>query len=177
MRTPFAALLVTLFSGCLILAAQAQTIPANTPIPIKLDQTISSKKATVNQRIKAQIAQDVLVDGDIVLPKNAKAELFVEKVQAGGDSTKPASLWLRLDAIAVNGRAYPVSAIIVGGQLGGNSASAAPPVASEQLKDVSETKNAAPDAGDSGADAGPPQIKFASATVLNFRLTSPLHME
>lgn len=174
MRTPFAVLLFAVF--CFIPSAPAQTIPANTPIPIKLDQTISSKKATVNQRIKAQVAKDVLVDGDIVLPKDAKAEIFVEKVQSGGDSAKPASLWLRLDAIAVNGRAYPVSAILVGQQFAPTSASTEPPRGAEQLANVDENKNASA-GGDSGANAGPTQIKFESATVLNFRLTSPLHMQ
>lgn len=174
MRTSFAALLLSVFAFAPF--ASAQTIPANTPIPIKLDQAISSKNATVNQRIKAQIAQDVVIDGDIVLPKDAKAEIFVEKVQPGGDSTKPASLWLRLDAIAVNGRAYPVSALIVGQQLAPNSANADPPAIAVQVKNVDENKSALT-ATDSEEDAGPPQIKFASATVLNFKLTSPLHMQ
>lgn len=176
MRTPFAVLLFSVFSCFIIPSVSGQTIPANTPILIKLDQAISSKRATVNQRIKAQLAQDVVIDGEIVLPKDAKAALFVEKVQPGGDSAKPASLWLRLDAIAVNGRAYPVSALVVGQQLERDSASEDPPATSEQLKTVDERKSALA-ATDSGASAGPPEIKFGSATVLNFRLTSPLHMQ
>lgn len=171
MRTSFAALLAVF---ALAPFSFAQTIPANTPLPIKLDQTISSKKATVNQRVKGQLAQDVVIAGDIVLPKDAKAVLCVEKVQPG-DSTKPASLWLRLDAIAVNGRAYPVSALVVGQQLTPNSTSADPSADSEQLKDADEN-NSVSAVEDSGADAGPPQIKFVSATVLSFRLTTPLHM-
>lgn len=176
MRTGLAVLFlasVICFSPC----AFAQTVPANTPLPIKLDQTISSKNATVNQRVKAQLAQDVVIGGDIVLPKDAKVAMYVEKVQPGGDSTKPASLWLRVDAIAVHGRAYPVSALVVGQQLTPNSANADPPAAEGQMKDVSETKNAAFATSDSTANAGPPEIKFASATVLNFKLTSPLHMQ
>lgn len=176
MRTGFAVLFLA-SAACFIPSAFAQTIPANTAIPIKLDQTISSKNAIVNQRVKAQLAQDVVVGGDIVLPKDAKVAMYVEKVQPGGNSTKPASLWLRVDAIAVHGRAYPVSALIVGQQLASNSANADPPAAEGQVKDVSENKSAAFAADDSGVDAGPPQIRFASATVLNFKLTSPLHME
>lgn len=176
MRTGFAALFLT-SAACLIPCACAQTIPANTPVPIKLDQTVSSKNATVNQRVKAQLAQDVVIGGDIVLPKDAKVAMYVERVQPGGDSSKPASLWLRVDAIVVNGRAYPVSALIVGQQLARGAANADSPAADGELKDVSETKNAAFVADDSGANPGPPQITFASATVLNFRLTSPLHMQ
>lgn len=176
MRTGFAVLFLA-SAACLIPCTFAQTIPANTSLPIKLDQTICSKNATVNQRVKAQLAQDVLVNGDIVLPKDAKVAMYVEKVQPGGDSTKPASLWLRVDAIAVHGRAYPVSALIVGQQLTPNSANADPPAAEEQLKDTSENKGAEFVSGNSEANPGPPQIKFASATILNFRLTSPLRMQ
>lgn len=175
MRTGFAALFLT-SAACLIPCASAQTIPANTPVLIKLDQTVSSKNATVNQRVKAQLAQDVVIGGDIVLPKDAKVAMYVERVQPGGDSSKPASLWLRVDAIVVDGRAYPVSALLVG-QLARTAANADSPAADGQPNDVSETKNAAFVADDSGAHPGPPQITFASATVLNFRLTSPLHMQ
>src|SRR5215469_1907669 len=174
MRTSFNVLFLAVCCLFLIPCARAQTIPANTPIPIKLDQTISSKKATVNQRVKGKIAHDVVIDGDIVLPKDAKVALFVEKVQPGGDSAKPASLWLRLDAIAVNGRAYPVSAVAVGQQLTQNSANADQTATSE---DLNENKSAALVDGASEANAGPPEIRFASATVLSFRLTSPLHMQ
>lgn len=176
MRTGFAVLFLA-SAACFIPCAFAQTIPANTPLPIKLDQAISSKNATVNQRVKAQLAQDVVIDGDIVLPKDAKVAMYVERVQPGGDSAKPASLWLRVDAIAVNGRAYPVNALIVGQQLTPNSTNTDLPAADGQMQDVSETKSRGPNAGDPGVDPGPPQIKFASATVLNFKLTSPLHMQ
>lgn len=155
--------------------AHAQTIPANTAIEIRLDQTISSQDTKLNQRVKAELANDVIVDGKILLPKGAKAAVYVEKVQPGGDSAKPASLWLRLDAIAANGRAYPVFARLVGEQLAPQD----PPSADSpaQIKKTSEKRGAAADAnGPDAASDPPPEVNYTSTTVLKFQLKSPLHL-
>jgi hypothetical protein len=149
-------------------ATHAQTIPANTAIEIKLDQTISSQGSKPNQRVRAELANDVIVNGEILLPKGAKAAVYVEKVQPGGDSAKPASLWLRLDAIAAHGRAYPVFAQLAGEQLAPQDPPGADPPA--QVKKTS-------DADDPDADADlPPEVTYASTTILKFQLKSPVHL-
>ncbi len=155
------------------ITAHAQTIPANTAIEIRLDQTISSQDSKLNQRVKAELAKDVIVDGEILLPKGAKAAVYVEKVQPGGDSAKPASLWLRLDAIAADGRAYPVFAQLAGEQL----AQADPPNADPptQITKTSEKKSSSADDPDAASDP-PPEVTYASTTVLKFQLKSPLHL-
>jgi hypothetical protein len=153
-----------LFAFCAAPAAFAQTIPANTPIAVRLEQTVSSRKAIANHRVKAQIASDIVVNGDIVLPKGAMAAVYVESVQPGGDSSKPAALWLRLDAIAVDGRAYPVTARNVGEQLPANAEAST----LAKLETVSETGDQDP------LDAD--QVTYHSATVLNFQLKSPVQL-
>lgn len=155
------------------ITTHAQTIPANTAIEIKLDQTISSQDSKLNQRVKAELASDVIVNGEILLPKGAKAAVYVEKVQPGGDSAKPAFLWLRLDAIAAHGRAYPVFAHLAGEQLTPTTSSNADPPA--QIKKTSETKSASAGDPDAASDL-PPEVTYASATVLKFQLKSPVHL-
>jgi hypothetical protein len=165
MRSPRFSPLFAILAFCFAFAplAFAQTIPANTSISVRLDQTISSRKATPNQRVKAQLASDLVVNGEILLPKGAAAVICVEQVQPGGDSTKPAALWLRLDAIAADGRAYPVTARFVGQQLAPSTEATA------TAKLVSTSDNADdPDA--------PPQVTYQSATVLTFTLTSPVQL-
>jgi hypothetical protein len=152
-----------LLALCAAPAAFAQTIPANTAIAVRLDQTISSRKAIANQRVKAQIASDIFVGGEIVLPKGAMAAVYVERVQPGGDSPTPAALWLRLDAIAVDGRAYPVTARNVGEQLPLRTAAGTP----AQLQRVRETADQDPDAD---------QVTYAASTVVNFELESAVHL-
>lgn len=161
MQIPRFSRFLILFAFCLAPAALAQTIPANTAIAVRLDQTVSSKNATANHRVKAQIASDIVVNGDIVLPKGAMAAVYVEKVQPGGDSSKPAALWLRLDALAVDGRAYPVTARYVGQQLTANAET----VTLVRLENTNESTD--PDAD---------QVTYHSATILNFQLESPVHL-
>lgn len=176
MRTSFAALplgFLAALSSFSSIPARAQTIPANTAIEIRLDQTITSKDAAPNQRVKAELASDVIVDGKILLPKGAKAAVYVEKVQPGGDSANCASLWLRLDAIAAEGRAYPVFARLAGEQLApGNSAQTDPPA---QIKKTSEKKSAGTKEANTDSDAAP-EVIYASATILKFQLKSPVHL-
>lgn len=178
MRASFAALPLCFFTALgplSFITARAQTIPTNAAIEIRLDQTISSKDATLNQRVKAEVAENVIVNGEILLPKGAKAAVYVEKVQPGGDSAKPAFLWLRLDAIAANGRAYPVFARLAGEQLSlSNSSKADPPA---QVKKTSEKKTSSADADDPDASGDPvPEVIYASTTILKFQLKSAMHL-
>lgn len=164
MKIPRFSRFLILFAFCAAPAAFAQTIPANTAIAVRLDQTISSRKATANQRVKAQIASDVVLNGEIVLPKGAMAAVYVEKVQPGGDSSKPAALWLRLDAIAVDGRAYPVTARNVGEELTASADAGSP----ARLETVSATAGQDPEEAD--------QVTYHSATIVNFELESPVQL-
>jgi hypothetical protein len=167
----------------------AQTIPPNTDIMISLDQTISSKNAKRNQRVKASVAKDVVVDGDVLLPKGAPAALYVAKVQPGGDSSKPAALVLRLDAITVGGRAYPVSAHYAGeppqpendapANAGVTGATGTPVKANATDRRTAASGGAA--AGNKNADSissqGIADVYYASNTVLSFRLKAPVRVK
>lgn len=164
MKIPRFSGFLILFAFCAAPSALAQTIPANTAIAVRLDQTISSRRATANQRVKATIASDIVLNGEIVLPKGAMAAVYVEKVQPGGDSSKPAALWLRLDAIAVDGRAYPVTARNVGQQLTVSAQAGSP----AKLETVSATAGQDPHNAD--------QVTYTSATVVNFELESPVQL-
>lgn len=164
MQIPRFSRLLILFAFCAAPAAFAQTIPANTAIAVRLDQAVSSKTAVANHRIKAQIASDVMVNGEIVLPKGAMAAVYVEKVQPGGDLSKPAALWLRLDAIAVDGRAYPVTARNVGQQLNVRAEASS----TVKLETVSATAGQDPNNAE--------QVTYTSATIVNFELESPVQL-
>lgn len=163
MQIPRFSRFLILFAFCAAPAAFAQTIPANTTIAVRLDQTVSSRKATANQRIRAEIASDIVVDGEIVLPKGAMAAVYVETVQPGGDSIKPAALWLRLDAVAVDGRAYAVTARNVGVQL-----TTAGTGTSAKLESVSDATAQDPDDAD--------QVTYHSAAIVNFELESAVQL-
>jgi len=166
----------------------AQTIPANTGVLVRLDQAVTSQNAKHNQRVKASVARDVVIDGDVLLPKGAPAAVFVSSVRAGGDSSKPALLTLRLDAVTVGGRAYPVSADYVGGKSTPVSVPKNQGVAGSVETPVKGQATDARSAASGGAAAGNPnpdiispqgvaEVAYPADTVLNFRLLSPVHVK
>ena len=87
----------------------AGTVPAGSSIVVTLDQSVSSKDATVGQKVDGSIGENVVVGGKTVIPKGSKVSLSVASVQASGRLSTPAKLWLKIDSIAVNGRTYTAS--------------------------------------------------------------------
>lgn len=185
MRTPFWVPLLAVSLAGFASPAFSQTIPANTPIAIRLDQNVSSKKAAPNQRVRAKVAEDVVVNGEVLIPKGNAASVYVEKVQKGG-SAKPAALWLRLDAIEVNGRAYPIFARSAGKELSTEAAASVirGDAFSGKLKKTSESKDDAnrfvdvsEKASDTDSTVDPNEVDYPSATILNFQLKEPVKLK
>jgi hypothetical protein len=85
----------------------AQTVPANTPVYVTLNQSVSSKTAKAGQILSGSVAQSVVVDGKTAIPKGSKANVSVSSVQASGRLSTPAKLYVRLDSVVVNGKTIP----------------------------------------------------------------------
>jgi hypothetical protein len=85
----------------------AQTVPANTPVYVTLDQSVSSKTAKVGQILRGSVSQNVVVDGKTAIPRGSRANLAVASVQASGRLSTPAKLYIRLDSVIVNGKTIP----------------------------------------------------------------------
>jgi hypothetical protein len=181
---------VILFLGVLFSApALAQTIPANTTIMIRLEQAISSKTAKSDQRVKASVAEDLVVNGDVLFPKGAPAAVYVAKVQPAGDSSKPAALALRLDAITVGGRAYPVSANDAGeppqpvknAPINAGVTGATGTAVKAKAADRRTAASGGAAAGNANADSISPQgiadVYYPSNAVLSFRLKAPVQVK
>ncbi|MHB8485002.1 MAG: hypothetical protein ACYDCM_04600 [Candidatus Acidiferrales bacterium] len=144
-------------------------VPAGTAVMIRLEQSVNSKSAA-NQKVKASVAQDVVIHGKILIPRGSPAAVYVTESAASGESSTPAKLLLRLDAVTVGGRAYPVSANLAGDD-------------GKQQKHSGDS--AAGAAGKSGGAMGfdadktgaeKKDISFEPATVLNFRLKTSLRV-
>jgi hypothetical protein len=87
--------------------ALAQTVPANTPIYVTLDQSVDSKTAKAGEILNGSVSQSVVVNGKTAIPKGSKANLSVASVQASGRLSTPAKLYVRLDSVVVNGKTIP----------------------------------------------------------------------
>ncbi|MGH9728240.1 MAG: hypothetical protein ACRD4V_06570 [Candidatus Acidiferrales bacterium] len=141
-------------------------VPVGTAVMIRLEQSVNSKDATANQKVKASVAQDVVIHGKVLIPRGSPAAVYVAEAAPAGASTLP-KLLVRLDAVTVDGRAYPISANLAGADgkphesaAGGTSGGAAiakvgaPALATADKKDTS----------------------FEPETVLSFRLKSKVQI-
>ena len=145
-------------------------VPAGTAVMIRLEQSVNSKTAA-NQKVKATVAQDVVIHGKVLIPRGSPAAVYVTESAAPGQSATPAKLLLRLDAVTVGGRAYPVFANLAGDDGKPQQKSA------DTSAGAGGTKSGAVGVGaDKPAAADKKDISFEPATVLNFRLKTSLRV-
>jgi hypothetical protein len=104
---------IVLFVAVLLCAAvsvQAQgTLPIGSTISVTVDETVSSKNAAVGQRVAGSVAENVTVNGKVVIPKGARANLAVASAESAGKLKGQPKLWLKLVSVEVKGKTYASS--------------------------------------------------------------------
>ncbi|MBC8278617.1 MAG: hypothetical protein H8E46_10330 [FCB group bacterium] len=109
--------LVTLFCstffmlGSEIVQAQslALTIPSGTPVIIKLDQEVNSKTVTPGSVIKASVANDVKVNGKVVIKAGAVCDVSVLNSRKAGIVGSPGSVTISVNSVkSVDGTNIPL---------------------------------------------------------------------
>jgi hypothetical protein len=93
----------------LALTATAQTIPAGTPITVRIGSEISSGTAKAGDRFDATLAHSLVVNGKTLARTGAPARGKVTSAKSSGRLHAPGELVLRLTSVQVNGRMVPVS--------------------------------------------------------------------
>jgi hypothetical protein len=90
---------LALFAGATVL-----TIPRGTDIPVTLDEDVPIEEERVGDTFEAHVTRDVVVEGEVVIPKGSPAEVkLVKSPEKAGAAT------LRLSSINVNGDRRSVS--------------------------------------------------------------------
>jgi len=84
-------------------------IPAGTSIRVSIGQTLSSKTSQPGDSFNATVTSPVVVDGETVIPSGAAASGTVVDAKALGRFKGGAVLSVRLDAVRVDRRSYPVA--------------------------------------------------------------------
>jgi hypothetical protein len=82
-------------------APETSTVPAGTPITVRLQQSLSSASAVPGERFEAVLDQPIEVDDRIVLPAGTPVAGHVIVVRHSGRLHHPGELGLTLDNIAV----------------------------------------------------------------------------
>src|SRR5581483_8178085 len=86
----------------------AITVPAGTPIAVRLQATVSSESAVSGQMFDAVLAEPLVVDGKTVAPAGAAAVGRVVTAKRSGRLKSPGYLRLTLASVTIDGKSVPV---------------------------------------------------------------------
>jgi len=90
-------------------AVRAIVIPADTPIQVVLDESLSSKTATPGQSFQATVEVPVEIDGKVVIADGTRATGTVKDAKAAGRFKGASLLELALKNVEINGKTYDIS--------------------------------------------------------------------
>jgi len=85
------------------------TLPAGTELRVRLDQDLGSKISQEGDNFPATVADDVMVNGQVVIPKGARADGTVIDAKPLGKFKGGAFLSVRLERVHTNWGSYPVA--------------------------------------------------------------------
>ena len=83
-------------------------IPAGQEFDIRLQSTLSSETATVEQRFEATTAADLMQDGRVLVPAGSIVRGVVSGVRPAGRVERAGSMTLSFDQMVVRGRQYNI---------------------------------------------------------------------
>jgi hypothetical protein len=86
-------------------------VPAGQELDVRLQSTLSSETATVEQRFDATTVVDLTQNGRVLIPAGAVVHGVVSNVKPAGRVDRTGSLTLTFDRMTVNGRDYPIRAM------------------------------------------------------------------
>jgi hypothetical protein len=89
-------------------SANRGVIPSGQELDVRLQSTLSSETAKVEQRFDATTAADLTQDGRVLVPAGAVVHGVVSDVKPAGRLDRSGSITLSFDRMTVNGRDYPI---------------------------------------------------------------------
>jgi len=89
------------------------TIPAETRATVQLLSGMHTRFTRVDDPIKAQLLQPVVIDGKVALPSGTLLDGRVTRVQPAGRANRPAELALRFNQVTLpDGDVEPITAVL-----------------------------------------------------------------
>ncbi len=85
------------------------TIPAGTPIVVRMIDTVDSKQNQIGDTFRASLDEPLVVHNEVVAPKGADVEGRLSEVKEAGRIAGKAELQLELTEITIQGTRYAIS--------------------------------------------------------------------
>ncbi len=89
--------------------AQEITIPAGTPVTVRLQNAVSSASSNSGDQFDAVLDAPLTVNGKTIAPAGANVKGTVVAAKASGHLKDPGMIQLALSSIVIDGKAVPVS--------------------------------------------------------------------
>ena len=83
-------------------------IPVGTEIDVRLQNTLNSGTAQVEDRFEGTTMTDFLVDGRLAIPAGSVFRGVVTAVEPGTRTNRTSKMTVSFDQVTVNGRSYPI---------------------------------------------------------------------
>lgn len=83
-------------------------VPSGQELDVRLQSTLSSETATVEQRFEATTAADLMQDGRVLVPAGSIVRGVVSGVRPAGRVERAGSMTLSFDRMVVRGREYSI---------------------------------------------------------------------
>jgi hypothetical protein len=106
--TPTTRETTTVPSGPTEVAGQRGVIPVGTEIDVRLNTTLSSETAKLEQRFEATTAVDLTQNGQVLIPAGSIVRGVVSDVKPAGRVDRTGSLTLSFDEVEIRGRRTPI---------------------------------------------------------------------
>lgn len=90
------------------------TIPAGTPLHVRLQQTVASNQSTAGQEFTAVLSEPLVVNGQTLAPKGATVYGKVATARPSGRLKTPAALYLRLTGVEIHGKRQAIRTRLAG---------------------------------------------------------------
>jgi hypothetical protein len=94
-------------------APKVVTVPAGTPINVRLTQSIDVDSSQAGASFKGVVDDPVMIGGSIAIPRGASAMLQAVKVEQSGKMKGSDKISLKLNSIGFGGRVYEVATAYV----------------------------------------------------------------
>ena len=85
------------------------TIPAGTSVQVQMIDSVDSATNKVGDTFLASLAAPIVVNNEVVIPKNADVQIKLASAKTSGKFTGQSELTLELDSVKFRGKSYPLS--------------------------------------------------------------------